>query len=450
MTTLPIAKVACVFSAFCFAAAIASPAQTFSDLFNFDGPDGAFPQSILVQGTDGNFYGTTSGGSGTVFRMSSAGTLTTLYSFCAQTNCPDGSQPYAGLVQGSDGNFYGTAAGGGTHNGGTVFKITPEGKLTTLYQFCSETDCKDGDQPYGALIQGVSGNFFGTTSTGGANNQGTVFKLTPSGTLTTLYSFCAQTNCPDGSQPYAGLVQGSDGNFYGTTYSGGGLQGIACVNDLIDGVAGCGTIFKVTPGGRLTTLHRFDGDGAHARGGLVQGTNGNFYGTTTYGSSALGNTTTWGTVFEITPLGALRTLFVFTGSRENGVSVATLIQATDDNFYGTTNFGGVHLNGTIFNISAAGTLTTLHSFDGADGLMPSGPIVQATDGSFYGTTLWGGNLRCPYYGCGTIFHLSVGLGPFVSLVRSFGTVGRTAQILGQGFTGTTAVSFNGTAASFTV
>ncbi len=181
--------------------------------------------------------------------MSSAGTLTTLYSFCAQTNCPDGSQPYAGLVQGSDGNFYGTAAGGGTHNGGTVFKITPEGKLTTLYQFCSETDCKDGDQPYGALIQGVSGNFFGTTSTGGANNQGTVFKLTPSGTLTTLYSFCAQTNCPDGSQPYAGLVQGSDGNFYGTTYSGGGLQGIACVNDLIDGVAGCGTIFKVTPGG---------------------------------------------------------------------------------------------------------------------------------------------------------------------------------------------------------
>ncbi len=276
-----------------------TPGGTLTTLYNFCSQsgcaDGQWPLAGLVQATDGNFYGTTyfggAHGAGTVFKITSSGTLTTLYSFCPQNNCPDGGEPDAGLVQATDGNFYGTTVGGGAYNAGTIFKITPGGMLTTLYSFCSQSDCSDGEQPVAGLVQASDRNFYGTTHIGGANYAGTVFKITPSGTLTTLYSFCSQTNCSDGANPWAGLVQATDGNFYGTARSGGNN------NDCVDST--CGTMFKITPSGTLTTLYSFCSqtncsDGANPGAGVVQATDGNFYGTTGYAGAYGG-----GTVFRL-------------------------------------------------------------------------------------------------------------------------------------------------------
>lgn len=226
------------------ATTIALQAQTLTTLASFNVTNGQQPQSALVQSSDGNLFGTTYGGGiggfGTIFEITSGGALATLYSFCSQEpTCEGGGHPYAGLFQASDGSFYGTTQGGDLT--GTIFKISPGGALTTLYIFCSEANCNDGKDPYAGLIQASDGNFYGTTSSGGAHNGGTIFKITESGTLTTLYSFCYQANCADGQQPYAGLIQASDGNFYGTTLGGGGASGY-------------GTVFKITPGSTLTTF----------------------------------------------------------------------------------------------------------------------------------------------------------------------------------------------------
>ncbi|HEV2381123.1 MAG TPA: choice-of-anchor tandem repeat GloVer-containing protein [Terriglobia bacterium] len=205
------------------AAAIAAPAQSapFISLHGFDLTDGANPYAALIQAADGNLYGTTGaggglgscapGGCGTVFRITLSGTLTTLHNFCSQSACADGASPEAALVQAIDGNFYGTTTAGGASGIGTVFKISPIGTLTTLHSF----DGTDGSNPYGPLVQAKDGNFYGTTAFGGANDWGTVFKMSPSGILTTLYSFCSQSGCTDGSEPLAGVVQGKDGTSTG-------------------------------------------------------------------------------------------------------------------------------------------------------------------------------------------------------------------------------------------
>ncbi len=433
----------------CVATAIGASAQTFTTLASFGGRNGSRPYGELVQGTDGNFYGTTldganltcGGGCGTVFRVTPTGTLNSLHRF----DMTDGAYPYAGLVLGTDGDFYGTTAeGGGFACGlsigcGLVFKITPRGEVTTIYSFCSEATCTDGDYPTGTLVQAPNGNFYGTTASGGVNcvsegGCGTVFEVTASGILTTLYSFCAQPNCIDGEGPRGALVQATDGSFYGTTYIGGAN------ND--------GTIFKITPSGTLTTIHSFDGtDGSSPYAGLALAIDGDFYGTTYNGGNK-----DKGTIFKINAAGKLTTLYNFcstTKCGDGGLPYAGLIQATDGNFYGTTQWGGTNLYGTVFGITGGGTLTTLHSFDGTDGSFPYGGMVQATDGSFYGTTSTGGTGGC-IYSCGTVFSLSAGLVPFVAFVQSAGRNGETIGILGQGFTGTTAASFNGTPASFTV
>ncbi len=352
--------------------------------------DGQHPIAGLVQGTDGDFYGTTFQGgtnaSGTVFQITPSGTLTTLYNFCSQSSCADGRFLYAPLVQGTDGNFYGTTYQGGANNdNGTVFQITPSGTLTTLYSFCPHSGCADGQNPYAGLVQGTDGNFYGTTLNGGANGSGTVFEITPTGTLTTLYNFCPQSGCADGQYPYAGLVQGSDGNFYGTTYQGGANN---------DG----GTVFQITPSSRtLTTLHSFCAqsgclDGMNPYAGVIRGTDGNFYGTT-----YLGGTGGVGTVFQITLTGTLTTLHSFcpqSGCADGEDLDASLMQGSDGNFYGATVSGGIGSKGTLFQITPAGSLTTLYHFcaqsNCADGAYPYAGLVQGTDGNLYGTTYQGG------------------------------------------------------------
>ncbi len=253
-----------------------------NSLHSFEGTDGESPFAALVKTHTTNFYGTTSAGgahgSGTVFETTATGTLTTIYSFCALPNCADGANPVAGMVLATSGTLYGTTTAGGAHGSGTVFDVTSSGKVNTLYSFCSQTNCTDGADPVAELIQGTDGNFYGTTYDGGTNGYGTAFRITPTGTLTTLHSFGGT----DGQYPYGSLLQATDGNFYGTTSQGG--------------ANGFGTIFEInSAAGTLTTLHSFAGiDGEYPYAGLFQGTDGNFYGTT-----FAGGTSGDGTVFRL-------------------------------------------------------------------------------------------------------------------------------------------------------
>jgi uncharacterized repeat protein (TIGR03803 family) len=431
-------------------AASSSQTVTFSTLVNFNGTDGRSPGSF-VQATNGYLYGVTAtGGSslgqgpGTVFKMSPAGVLTTLYSFCTQLSCLDGDLP-VGLLQATDGNLYGiTASGGANGTGGTFFKMTLAGKLITLYSFCSQANCADGENPT-ALVQGNDGNFYGTTLFKGANNDGTVFRITAAGKLTTLHTFVRS----EGAYPI-GLIQANNGNFYGVTYSGG-------ANDW-------GTIYKITPTGTLTTLYNFCSqtgcpDGNTPFAALVQANDGNLYGTTAYGASA-SCLDGCGTVFRVSLTGALTTLHSFclqANCPDGSNPSAPLVQATNGNFYGTTLYGDINSNcgnagsagcGTVFEIDPAGNLSTLHDFctevgctDGAYGYA----LVQATNGNFYGTSDAGGTDND-----GTLFGLVAGLGPFIKTLPTSGKVGANVIILGNKLTGTTAVDFNGMAATFTV
>jgi uncharacterized repeat protein (TIGR03803 family) len=375
-----------------FALPRTSHAQTLNPLFSFNGPDGANPCASPVLASDGNLYGTTSALSdtlqsnsfGTVFRITTDGTLTTLYSFMGLT---DGKWPQAALIQASDGNLYGTTWQGGAYDNGTVFRITTDGALTTLYSFAGT----DGAWSTASLIQANDGNLYGTTSA-----NGTVFKITTGGTFTTLYRFTGGT---DGDTPRSGLIQADDGNLYGTT-AGGGANG-------------AGTVFRITTGGTLTTLYSFTGkaDGANPYAGLIQAGDGNLYGTTA-GGGANGA----GTVFRITTGGTLTTLYSFTGKADGANPYAGLIQASDGNLYGTTSAGSRYNNGTIFRITTDGTLTTLHVFSArgrrginTDGAEALASLIQTNAGTLYGTTFEGGD-----YGLGTLF--SVDIAPVLTSV----------------------------------
>ncbi len=337
-------------------------------------------------GSDGNLYGTTniggSYGAGTVFKMTLGGKLTTLYSFCPTLGCTDGAFP-VGLVQASNGNFYGTTSYGGSTRGGTIFEISAAGKFKLLYTFCSKRNCADGYSPSSGPIQASNGNLYGTTALGGNYSNGasggTAYEITPTGLLKTLYSFCAEPNCADGQYPSVGLSQDSNGNFYGTASSGGAY--------------GYGTVFEITTTNQLITLHSFDfNDGA----------------------------------------GPLTPPF----------------QASDGNFYGMTIQGGAGIaDGSIYEITSAGVFSSLFSFCGASsciGQFPEYTLAQSTNGELIAAVFGGA------YGYGMVFSYSIGVGPIVETVPKAAKVGARVIILGNGLTGSTKVSFNGTTAAFTV
>jgi uncharacterized repeat protein (TIGR03803 family) len=428
-----------VLALLCIAASIASASVTFKNLVFFNGTDGANPTEMtLVQGVEGELYGTTANGGaygyGSVFKISSTGTLTTLWNFCKETNCPDGAYPQAGLTLVPGGDLYGTTLRGGAHGYGEAFRITPAGVLSVVYSFCAQSSCADGYYPTEgvALVQATDGNLYGSVS-----GNGGIFRLTLAGTRTWLWHYPAATPIYGPN----GLMQASDGNFYLTDSGRDGYSG--------------GNIWKITPAGKGTKFYGFCqltncADGVFPGGPLVQGANGSLY-----GDAMGGGKYNDGTFFELTLTGKLTTLHSFDymaagnlGSDPN----SSVILGNDGNFYGVAAFGGegcVSGCGTVFKMTPAGALTTLHELqDVHDGSGPWG-LAQGTSGAFYGATPVGCSpfvSGCKNYG--TVYEVGDGLAPFVELVTNYGPVGKTIDILGQGFTGATGVTFDGVKATF--
>jgi uncharacterized repeat protein (TIGR03803 family) len=431
-------------------------------LHSFTGLDGAqpSPSAPLVQAINGDFYGTTATGGahcdvytycGTIFKITPSGVLTALYSFCSLKGCTDSADPN-GLVQATNGYLYGTTNGTGSSNYGTVFKITPSGELTTLHTFCPYRKCLNGNS-FASLVQAANGDLYGTTFF----SAGTVFKITPGGALTRIYNFCSQSGCADGRGPEAGLIQAANGLLYGSTFWGGASTNNPSCPLVDDEMYGCGTVYKITPDGKLTTVYSFCSltdctDGTGPAGPLVRTAEGDIYGITTGGGITNSLCVpSCGTIFKLTPTGTLTTLYRFcsqAGCADGFSTLSGLIEAADGDLYGLTPSGGEYGYGTIFKITPAGTFTTQYSFCSQtgcpDGSAPTG-LLQATNGIFYGTTATGGAK-----GDGTVFSLSIGLAPFVKTLPVIGTAGDAVTILGYELTGATSVTFNGTPAAFTV
>jgi uncharacterized repeat protein (TIGR03803 family) len=424
-----------------FSLSVCAQAQTLTYLANFNGKNGSVPGPV-IQATDGNFYGTTfSGGAhsqGNVFRMTPTGKLNSIYSFCSLPNCADGQSPESAPVLGSDGNLYGVTNSGGSANSGVVYKMTLGGKITTLYSFCATRPCNDGQYPTG-VIQASDGNLYGTTSSGGKFNSGTIFQISPSGAFKLLYTFCSLANCADGGIPLFPPMQGSDGNLYGGANAGGNAGGV---------------VYELTQAGTLNVLQNFCyGFSSTCYTGayptrLVQDDQGNLFGT-----AANGGSYNSGTVFEITSTDKFIGLHRFTFSGRVA-AIWGLTLASDGNLYGVATDNATfasatgnkpNVYGIIFRITPAGDFTTLASFYDA----PNGPLFQGTDGNLYGTTGEGGPGNSGY-GYGTVFKLSIGSSPMVETVPVAGKVGTQVLILGNHLTGTSSVTFSGVAAAFTV
>jgi uncharacterized repeat protein (TIGR03803 family) len=356
-------------------------------LVSFDVVNGSQPSAALVQASDGNLYGTADQGGasndGIFFRLSPDGSFSNLFSFSGAAGSYPGANPVAALWWGSNGMFYGTTSSGGNSNLGTIFRVSTNGVFTSLVSFTGTNGAALGAVPVAGLVQARDGNFYGTTQMGGTNDlafdgDGTVFRLSPAGALTTLWSFDVATS---GGNPYGTLVQGTNGNLYGTTQTGGSN--------------GLGTLFEITTNGALTTLVSFGGtNGANPQTGLTLAKDGHFYGTTYFGGA-----TNAGTAFRLTQAGSLSVLASFNNT--NGANpYGDLLQANDGSFYGTTQTGGAHNYGTVFRLTTAGVISRLASFALTNGQYPVAGLAQGANGYLYGTTFWGGsNAR------GTIFRL---------------------------------------------
>jgi uncharacterized repeat protein (TIGR03803 family) len=373
-----------------------TPGVTLTNVYTFtDAYDGAGPVGLTPDGL-GNLYGMQEYGGtygyGGVFEFTPAtATFSVLYSFIDGT---DGAYPFAPLVLGSDGNFYGTTLGDGATDSGTIFNMSPDGTVNPLYSF---TGGDDGGTPNGTLAEGPGLVFYGTTYYGGTNGNGVIFTVDSSSDYNVIHTF----DFYDGGGPYGGLVLASDGNFYGTTGYGG--------------TSNYGTIFRITPGGTFSNLFSFNNNnGANPSDDLVQGLDGKLYGRTYYGGSY-----GYGTVYNITTNGAFQLLFSFNGT--NGANpYPALIAGHDGNVYGLTQYGGTNgQDGVIYEVTPGGGFDIVARFDGQTGMNPFAPLVRGNDGNFYGTTFGGG------YGDGVIFQLSFGSTPspgFQSVTRSSGQI----------------------------
>jgi uncharacterized repeat protein (TIGR03803 family) len=454
--------------------------------FQYDSSTSSFPQgqqpaSELIEGADGRYYAITSFGGaggcpglvggitmgcGAVVKITASGAFSVLYSFpydASNHTAPNGVGALGGLVQGPDGNFYGATGWGGTVQNcgmpfmagagcGTIFKLTLAGKLTVLHSFCGIQGCGvlpvDGWLPMGRLIFGSDGNLYGMTNQGGNGgnifNSGTIFKISRSGTYKILHMFSGNGGTGDGANPAAGLIQATNGNFYGTTQAGG-------VNRV-------GTVFMMKPSGAVTVLHSFsisDGNGTYPQSALVEASDGDLYGTCYSGGA-----NSVGTVFRISKSGSFQKIHDFTNaSGNNGYAPkAGLIQASDGNLYGTTWAGGTNFgdSGTLYQVTTAGAVTLLANFDAnTTGFQPLDVPLQGSDGNLYVTLVYGGGQnRQGVQAQGAFDRFTTGLAPLrpaiASLSPAKGIVGAKVTISGSSFVGATSVSFNGTHASFTV
>jgi len=412
-------------------ATVAASGQSYTVMYNFGSkagdPINPDYSGVIAQGRDGNLYTTAplgGGGHGAIFKITPSGTLSIVHSFSGS----DGSSPSGGVTLGRDGNFYGTTQSGGTNSAGTIFRVTPGGTLTTLHDFAGP----DGDGPFAPPIQGTDGNWYGTTISGGANCCGTVYKWTPAGVFTTLYSF----DITDGEGPFAPLVQASDGSFYGTTFMGGAY--------------GDGEIFKITPAGVFTVVHAFDiNDGEQPYGPLIQANDGFLYGTTAIGGRYGG-----GVAFRISLAGTFTLLRSMINVTYGSVPFEGVIQASDGNFYGANNGGGAGKGqgaaGTIFEMTPKYVVSPIFDFTLAEGGSPFAALLQHTNGILYGDTYQGGSGNvspCKTEACGVFYSFSANLPVFVRALPNFGKVGSKIGILGQGFSASSVVLFNGVPAT---
>jgi uncharacterized repeat protein (TIGR03803 family) len=347
--------------------------------------DGKTPVSRLVE-IEGELYGTASTGgstlSGTLFRVSPAGDFTLLHTFCRQAHCSDGAKPGNYLTRGPSGAVYGVTTSGGRADGGAIFKFSKTGEFSLVYEFCSAARCSDGIQPVSVLFGGA-GDLFGTTAAGGRHGGGTAFMIDTHGAFHVLHDFCSETGCTDGASPGA-LMRGRDGNFYGTTLAGGPNH--------------AGTVFRMTPTGRTKVLYSFCGtnrcpDGEQPAPLLVEGQNGDFYGTT-----AQRGRNSRGTIFEVSPAGVLHTLHTFCANAncaDGATPMDGLVLAKDGSLYGTASGGGQFYNGVVFHLTAAGKYSIAYNFCALhgcfDGTIPGSSPIVGSDGALYGTTQAGGD-----------------------------------------------------------
>jgi uncharacterized repeat protein (TIGR03803 family) len=364
-----------------------------------------------------------------------AQTFTVLYNF---TGGSDGGYPYGGLIQDANGNLYGTTSAGGASNYGTVFKVTPTGTETVLYSFAGGSD---GKYPYAGVILDSEGNVYGTTYQGGASNDGTVFKVNASGGESVLHSFTGGTT--DGCNPGSGLIFDSQGNLYGDTQ--------------LCGASNYGTVFEVTPAGQETVLHSFAAgmtDGAEPFYGSLLLNNGYLYGVTQHGGTGNGCNLNCGVLFKLSMSGTLTVLHSFANSPDGSFPFGTPVMDAEGSIYGTTEAGDQDELGIVWKMNRNGTETILHSFFGGaeDGAAPEGGVVldsqggAAVGGNLYGTSEAGGAsgngivYKLSKAGELTILHSFAGPEgewPFDSLVRDAqGNLYGTASGGGSGSSGT--------------
>ena len=322
-----------------------------------------------------------------------------LVSFTGVGGAWPGGNPWSGLVVGADGNLYGTTTAGGSNNVGTVFRLTTGGVFTSLFSF----NCTNGSAPYAALTAANGGTFYGTTSSGGVSNWGTIFLITTNGAFTNLFSFTGTNNPWQGANPAAALMPDGAGNLWGTANFGGVTNGLYLNFSTLLGY-GYGTMFELATNGTVTTPVVFGGtNGAHPSGGLVLAKDGNFYGTTTWGGIGISrNFSGYGTIFRLSPDGTFTNIYEFTGNADGGFVYAGLVQGPDDYLYGATFGGGSAQNGTLFKVSTNGDFVPLRSFGYFESATPYAGMMEGSDGYLYGTAF--GNAQYGNYG--SVFQLT--------------------------------------------